>query len=1158
MKEQAPTLFIGVGGIGCQIASNISDKIHDDSERDLISFVGIDTNVNDLAKLERHKVIQIQISSTWKVGDYLDNHPDCNSWFPQEQILRQKDMVDGAAQVRPLSRLAFISAEEENKFDPLFNQIQRIRRVNENLHKDVVIVIVGSITGGTGAGMFIQLPFLLRKHFERLGFNNYVIRGMFIGSDITEKVQDFDDNRENVCVNDYSCMKELNAFNIHHISRDNVAGNLVVENYDPTDRDPSNVPYDYLYIYQNSSKNGSVGDVKLPEMIGYVSDVAYSLLFTGINGNSRSIEDNLILAYIRRNALNRFAAAGVCKLVFPTEDAQDYVTYKTISDLVKREWNYLDDTYKNERRVKLELAETDVNVSIPELRTVYVREFMEESKTSGKILSKFNAEAYRKNNTGDLIPKSNDFIEAVENRINKVLNANELTTAAKACQLDKEQMKSFEDAAEEVRRVWEAMGDFASLAETYKDELPITIANEFYPASVADLTLKRAKSTPESQRIDELLSKVHPIVARYFLYSLMNTLKTKTDAYRKALNSLKPLNYLKKDYIESTADVTDDPSSALSDLEDKYANAWRHKQEKVIKKLSDELSDASVTHVATVKQYLKNSVLLLVEDILLDKITQLAENYEGFFKTIDDNITKYEKKMASLEKKQLPWGQIGVYCSKAAFVRMTEEFNVNNKEKLMLSNNTKDAIFVELFTIQATENAKKRIGITETVEEKKSRIESKVKALGSVFETAIYGSIHTSVLENGDGIVNLSIRDALEKEYELDPNSADSVEDYFKKRTNEAYDKAVPMISTTPNAKDQGIKFFAMHSINSDFDDVTSTYNTFVNSVEHPNVNVLIDDDFKSNELVYLRLSYGYVIEDLIKYGPKSKCAEMYEKRISNLNNNTVNIYHTDVEVNPHLNRYWHEEGFVPALFADQRIQDHKDQIAAFIYGLAFDWYRKAQIGNKVDEKNNRILKWEFRINGQTRWVKKCGKYIGTNYADLYDSLLYNGEVKRIILEEAKRRLKRFKGNHTLIALEGLILESEFVTDLAQMPQIENDTNDIYDVMAETEVAVQHVIPEIKREDEQNVYDIFLEMYSQLSKAEWEAIVNGLATIIEDTLKYMFDNNMDCVERKFKEIMKLIYENSKLSKVAENDLNEAQNSLFNLHNEFMTREYELL
>ena len=1156
MKEQAPTLFIGIGGIGCQIAACISDKIRDEKERELVSFIGIDTNVNDLAKIEKHKVITIQTSSTWRVGDYLDKHQENLKWFPKEQILRQKNMIDGAGQVRPLSRLAFISAVEENKFDPLFNQIQKIRKVNEGLHKDVVIVIVGSITGGTGAGMFIQLPFLIRRHFQSLGFNNYVIRGMFVGSDITEQLQDFDDNRENVCVNDYSCMKELNAFNIHHILRSNVSGNLVIENYDPANIEPSNVPYDYLYLYENSSKTGSVGDVKLPEMVGYISDVAYSLLFTGINGSSRSIEDNQILSFIKSNALNRFAAAGVCRLVFPTEDAQNYVTYKTISDLIKHEWSYLDNLYKEERRVALELAETDLSKKVPELREVYVREFEKESKTSGKILTKFNAEAYRKNNSGDLIPKSNDFIEAVETRVAKELNAAELKKAEEDCRLNAAIMKTFDVASEEVRRVWDAMGEFASLAENYKESLPISIANDFYPASVADLLLKRSKSNPESNRIDDFLATVHPVVARYFLYSMINSLKIKTDAYRKTLNSLKPLNYLKKDYDESTEEIIDDPSSALGDLQDKFGHAWKSKQEKVIKKLSDELSDASDTHVSTVKQYLKNSVLLLVEDILLERLTQLAEKYEGFFKTLDKSVSKYKKKMEALETKKYPWGEIGVYCSKAAFVRMTQEFNVNNKERMALSKDTKDQVFIELFSIQSNENAQRRIGITETPEEKKKRKDDRDKALDAVFDKAIYGTIHDAVLENGDDTVNMTIRDALKKEYELNPPRDEvtgeyiTVDEYFQRRSNEAYEKAVPMIATTPDAPDQCIKFFALSKINSDDEDDTSTYKTYIDSNSHDNVNILIDDDFKSNELIYLRLSYGYVVENLIKYAPTSRCAEMYDKRISNLTNNTVNIYHTDVEVNPHLNRYWHEEGFVPSLFADQRIADHKNLMAAFIYGLAFDWYRKAPLGDKVDEKNNRILKWEFRINGQTRWVTKCGKLVGNNYSDLYDSLLYNGEVKKIILEEAKRRLTRFKGNHTMLALEEMILESEFVLDLVQPRALNADT----DPAVENETV--NTTKAIKsREDEQNVYDILLSMYSQIDKIEWEEIVNGLATVIEDVLKYLFDGNMDYVERKFKQIFKMIFDNSKLSQKDEDDHNEAEHSLFNLHTELMAREY---
>ena len=252
MVTQIPTLFIGIGGIGCQIAGTISDMLPEEA-RGYVGFVGVDTDINDLTKRqkEKHNIRYIQTSESWDVNEYLSRYPENEKWFPEQRIIRGRNMTNGAGQVRALSRLSFLASQESGKFDLIFEEIDRIRRVTANPNSNLVIVIVGSITGGTGAGMFIELPLLIRKTLKtKYGLDDCTIRGMFIGPDITEKVQPEDFMKENVRVNGYTCLKELNAFNIHHIERDDipdeVAKSIELENYDSNDTSPKNVPYNYL------------------------------------------------------------------------------------------------------------------------------------------------------------------------------------------------------------------------------------------------------------------------------------------------------------------------------------------------------------------------------------------------------------------------------------------------------------------------------------------------------------------------------------------------------------------------------------------------------------------------------------------------------------------------------------------------------------------------------------------------------------------------------------------------------------------------------------------------------------------------------------------------------------------------------------------------
>ena len=41
--------------------------------------------------------------------------------------------------------------------------------------------------------------------------------------------------------------------------------------------------------------------------------------------------------------------------------------------------------------------------------------------------------------------------------------------------------------------------------------------------------------------------------------------------------------------------------------------------------------------------------------------------------------------------------------------------------------------------------------------------------------------------------------------------------------------------------------------------------------------------------------------------------------------------------INPHLNKYWCEEGFLPSIYPSQRIVDEKNNMRAFFYALTLE-----------------------------------------------------------------------------------------------------------------------------------------------------------------------------------------------------------------------------
>ena len=161
--NKVPTLILGLGGIGCQIAAEISEKLSDE-DRKHVGVIGMDTNVNDLKKLKEHGVKSIQTSDQQLVKEYLELHPEYIKWFPINKFTVNRGMVNGAGQIRAISRLAGLATQERGGFQVLDEEIRRILRLKgDDNNGNLTVMIVGSITGGTGAGLFLQMPFYIRN-----------------------------------------------------------------------------------------------------------------------------------------------------------------------------------------------------------------------------------------------------------------------------------------------------------------------------------------------------------------------------------------------------------------------------------------------------------------------------------------------------------------------------------------------------------------------------------------------------------------------------------------------------------------------------------------------------------------------------------------------------------------------------------------------------------------------------------------------------------------------------------------------------------------------------------------------------------------------------------------------------------------------------------
>lgn len=1146
--NQIPTLVLGIGGIGCRIAATISDALSPEDKK-YVAIVGIDTNINDLAQLrDKHDMVIIQTSDDMKVTDYLERHPEYNEWFTSNDFLRERTMTDGAGQIRMLSRLALLESWEQGKFDSILKEITRIRRVDDNpYNKSLNIIVTGSITGGTGAGLFLSLPFYLRNLLRtQAGIKSCTIRGMFVGPDIVEEVQPSKTNKDAVCVNGYTCIKELTAFYLRPVKSKSVSKNLKLEFYDSNDSSSTNIPYDYLYLMEKSGSLGTMGDAKIAEIIDYIGRILFLLMFSPVTKDAQSIEDNFILSRIEEGGMNRYVGAGMCRLVYPLNTAREYVTLALTRELVQREWLYIDRKYNALLKAQQANKKTDPTAEIPELEKKYPEIFRDEVVGEHPTLGMLAEEAYIEKDS-DFYSRGEGFIQGIDAKIKKLFESEEYKAKVEECKIDDQKMKNLKDAQGQVSSSWEGMGNFTKYVKHQINTRPASIANDVFPENADVMEFQKDKS----ECIYKYLAKVHPVTARFLIYDIIGSLEKKIRDLEKKGRAVNLSAYKDEDFDPKQKDLQS-PAAVLTAAQDKH-NPFLNMlgplgsliagDNKTVHKVKTQLHTNIDTHITTNRNFMENGIKKATYEIVLGRLRKLAENYKGFFETIAKKIQRNNDSIERLENISFPYGQDGLYCSKAAFKKMVEDFM--NEQPVKLSDKTKAAIFEHIYAIQARAASSANSVESKTGREKRQLAEK--RRLVSVFENAVIKTIRKSVAEDNFGIINLTAREALAKEYELeegmlpeDDEYNEGLKEYVKKRIETAFRIAAPMLTTEGKAENTELLFIAVSPECAETDanlepDVGETARYYVRS-SAKDVITLINDEFEDTEITAIRINYNHTVEDLTKYQPGARNASAYDERIANLDKESSADAKSDeilVVVNPHLDSYWSEEAYIPSIYEKQRIADNDETLKAFVYGCGFDSFKIVNDDEHPDDQGRPRPTWYVYINGLVSYspIRKCGKLIGNGYHDVYDAIPYNRVLKQAMLRQAENTTETMKGHKTTAELFNEILDNWFIDDLVQ-PEKQKDEGD------------------------KNIFDIFAEMRSHMPESEWNELFRGLQITLWEFLAKLFDNNEVTVNKAVQLILPEIYKNCSTGKTPETEWKHGDRMLKNNYDELLKKRFQ--
>lgn len=216
------TLVIGVGGTGV-LAVRALRKLYDElspNERVKCSFLALDFDRSALmagdadrrfAELEETEFFYLNPKRIQELLRNLDRASNGEPawervlrWFPDRahvQIPASEVEANGASQMRVLGRLGFFLNDDQieglmrRKLDALASEVDSSR-----LSEEKRVILVSSLAGGTGAGMFIDLAYVARRLDGQPLVYAYLL--------LPEVFQDVDSGGR-IFQNAYACLKEL-------------------------------------------------------------------------------------------------------------------------------------------------------------------------------------------------------------------------------------------------------------------------------------------------------------------------------------------------------------------------------------------------------------------------------------------------------------------------------------------------------------------------------------------------------------------------------------------------------------------------------------------------------------------------------------------------------------------------------------------------------------------------------------------------------------------------------------------------------------------------------------------------------------------------------------------------------------------------------------
>lgn len=1037
-KGMVPTLLIGAGGIGGKIVSSINNSLTKE-QKELVCPVCIDTNQFDLSVLADEGIKTVVTSTDKTVQEYLNANKEMLSWFPESPLIARKKMVEGAGQIRSVSRLAAEAAIKEGALIPLDEAIDQVKQMTGDPHlPDLKVIIVCSICGGTGAGLVVQLPYYIKARLDYVaGAKSIAFRGYFVGPSITEEKNTARQKAANF-TNAYSCLKELNA--IYKMQTDNSKASLLnIPYYDKVNKgkkpgDAIEVPYDFIFMFEKYNSDGlSSGGFK--KQLENIKRTIIAQCFSVSTNDIYGSEDNYIIPRVESNGMNRYGGIALSKAIYPYDGILDYITNKWIADTIVKDWRAIDDDYIRELRV----ANVETHgKGVEEIGTL--GDYYIEQVESDDIDSPYD-EYYRQS-----IVKTQETVDdgGMESTIESEMSISEkLCTGietAISLVIEDDIFRNNEPKVDKDLDVVENYSDISAKLHNIKKEMKGIIARSSrrIVESVIPLAYDNTVIKKEKTSLPDYLFNMHPIAARYLLYKFKKEIDLRYDEAEKSVGNPKNFSYELRNAVDTTdyyrkTEMREDPVKALEEIEDKLPD-FLVKYSRDYKYIYNELITAAETEYTTNILYTIELIKKSVYLTLSTRLGMLIENYEALFKCI--------KKIASEAADEAQEFLVMHNANKGAEHYICA--SADNKTALyneVTSNTEVNLSKIPLEAVLSLTQGLYDLMITRANEGNKKLVYDNISEDMTVLfnDTVIY-SLTELIKKDAYPILDMNIIQAIKKQYWLSlpkherPDMYEKVQYKDAKMTFKRIEtKAAPYLKyTSDEAPEEKVCWIMNPSCFTKaerveiIDDDGNAHKRKIYSFDDELADeVLKCDDVGSTEvfedervdkytLSCLRSVYCLEATQLNLYKKGGRAYECYAERINKmLGIGSKQLSSQSDEggisfVHPHIDKKWHIPSMLPALDPHEEEERQTEIVRAFILSLALRFCRITMDYSGGGASVNRWMFFNKTFDDKAFETILINKQpIGTEYKDLLEAFSYNSAMVYNVLNYAGEVTRR-------------------------------------------------------------------------------------------------------------------------------------------------------